>query len=85
MAVPYPTPAAYHSRLVPESARWLLAKGRIQEAEVIVQQAAKTNGVTLPDKVFESLEENPVPQEKIGAICSATTLLRRTLIIFFNW
>ena len=29
---------------MPESARWLMAKGRMKEAEEIVIQVAKTNG-----------------------------------------
>lgn len=31
-------------RLMPESARWLMAKGRMKEAEKIIIQVAQTNG-----------------------------------------
>ena len=37
---------------VPESPRWLIAVGRIEEAKVIIQKGAEINGRTLPDSIF---------------------------------
>ena len=34
---------------MPESPRWLLTSGRIEEAEKVIRQAAKENGNPLPD------------------------------------
>eukprot|EP01083_Nonionella_stella_P123299 371473_1 len=34
---------------MPESSRWLLACGKVQEAEKVLQHVAHTNGTTLPD------------------------------------
>ena len=61
-------------RTVPESLVWLLAKGKIKEAEDIVQKAARFNGKTIPENVFsDHVIRSPTAESKV---LEATNLSR---------
>ncbi|XP_009321776.1 PREDICTED: solute carrier family 22 member 13-like [Pygoscelis adeliae] len=52
-------------RVLPESARWLVTKGRIEEAKKVLQKAASVNKRTIPPGLLEQLK--PETQTKSGS------------------
>ena len=42
----------YISSVLPESARWLIAQGKLDKAEKVMRKVAKVNGTNLPENVF---------------------------------
>ncbi|XP_039494111.1 organic cation transporter protein [Drosophila santomea] len=83
--------------IIPESARWLLMKGRKDEAFVIIEKAAKENKVQVPNEIYEQLVDEVAEkkkQDEMAASQPAATvfdllrypnLRRKTLLIFFDW
>lgn len=53
--------------IMPESPRWLLAKGKLEEALKILETMARVNGKEFPESFHSKLEER-VKQEKLRTI-----------------
>lgn len=77
---------------IPESARWLLMKGRAQEAKDLLQRASKENGVEIPREALDTLlsnnSEDSTPDSKKASLFDLfryPNLRRKSLLLFFNW
>ncbi|CAL8077574.1 unnamed protein product [Orchesella dallaii] len=73
---------------LPESVRWLLARGRKEEANAILKEVAKENNVDLSSEVLESLSDEPKATNQSASVLDLFRYRRlalRTLNIFLCW
>lgn len=72
--------------VLPESPRWLLAKGRVDELKKIIETAARWNKRTLPPN-YERLLIVPEEEDSSGSFLDLFKLeyLRTTLLLMVAW
>ncbi|ALC47004.1 Orct2 [Drosophila busckii] len=87
-------------RIIPESVRWLLSKGRQERAIEIIQNAARFNRVEITDEALRDLldegvscKQDPKLQQQavenkpasVWDLLHYPNLRRKTLVIFYDW
>ncbi|XP_030850613.1 organic cation transporter protein isoform X2 [Strongylocentrotus purpuratus] len=76
---------------LPESVRWLISKGRTEEATRIIKKAADVNKAKLPEPIFTPEDIKEQEAAATGRQATAIDLFRtpnlriRTLNLMFNW
>ena len=74
--------------LLPESPRWLLSVGRLEEAEAVVREAATFNKITLPlDFKLSPVQrgENSGKRKTFLDLFRSPNLRTKTLILYYQW
>ncbi|XP_061193510.1 organic cation transporter protein-like isoform X2 [Saccostrea echinata] len=71
--------------LLPESPRWLINRGKYEEAKVIIRKLAKGNKVQVTEKQLDSLECDETATGQLWHLFTSRVLFVRTIIIFLNW
>ncbi|XP_070583907.1 solute carrier family 22 member 13 [Erythrolamprus reginae] len=72
--------------VLPESARWLVMKGKIEEAKRVIQKAATVNKRTIPQKLLEGLKPEQKPNSSVVLdLVRNPHLAKVTLVISLIW
>lgn len=75
--------------IIPESARWLLAHNRKDEAVKTINKVAKENNLVVPREILDKLECDVVEKGKgkpsLFALFKTPYLRFKSILIFFNW
>ena len=68
-----------------ESTRWLISKGRIEEAKEQIKYMARINGVEAPESFSSQENSDREKEESVAELFKPKKMLLRTLLLFSQW
>lgn len=79
--------------VLPESPRWLLAKGKFEEASTILETLARVNGKEIPASFKQQLKHKMTNTEEdelgrsfgLSDLCATPNMRLKTVLITLNW
>ena len=74
-------------RIVPESARWLVIRGRLAEAEDILSSIARKNGIAVPKILLQVSRPLSVIGNRYGCLdlLSNLKIAKISIVLFYLW
>ena len=72
-------------RIIPESPRWYISRGKFKDAEKIIRQIANGNKKTITDKTLVALTNETPETGRVWHLFSNRIFLVRTSVILINW
>ncbi|XP_034941368.1 organic cation transporter protein [Chelonus insularis] len=81
----------FYWKFIPESARWLLTKGKHEEAKNLLQKAAKENGIDIPRETLDCLLHETTEcnsnnnRATLFDLFRSPNLRKKSILLFFNW
>ncbi|KAM9789906.1 solute carrier family 22 member 13 [Neosynchiropus ocellatus] len=71
---------------IPESARWLLERGRTEDAKTLIRKVAAINKRNIPEDYLHKVkEEGRVQKGRVRALLSSGVLMKYLAIVSFAW
>ncbi|CAH1257359.1 SLC22A5 [Branchiostoma lanceolatum] len=81
--------------LLPESPRWLIVTGRMEDAKRVIKRAARMNGADFPDKLYREIDSNLIRNDgndekgrrdhNLLDLVRTPNIRKNTLIVGFTW
>ncbi|XP_066276613.1 organic cation transporter protein-like [Branchiostoma lanceolatum] len=81
--------------LLPESPRWLIVTGRMEDAKRAIKRAARMNGADFPDKLYREMDSNLIQNDgndekgrrehNLLDLVRTPNIRKNTLIVGFTW
>ncbi|XP_056148671.1 solute carrier family 22 member 13 [Lampris incognitus] len=71
---------------IPESARWLMDRGRAEEGKLLILKVAAVNRCTVPDSLLENMaQERPVEKGGVKSLIKSPVLRKYFSILTLAW